>query len=59
MAITNATLDRSIRDEKDLATALKELEHLRHLEKCYQDSTQAIVFLRTELQYAHEKFINE
>jgi hypothetical protein len=39
MAITNATLDREIRDEKELATALKELEHLHLLKKYYKDST--------------------
>jgi hypothetical protein len=39
MAITDATLDRERRDEKEMVTALKELEHLCHLEKYYQDST--------------------
>jgi hypothetical protein len=37
MAIMDATLDRERRDEKDLSTTLKELEHLFHLEKYYQD----------------------
>jgi hypothetical protein len=40
MAITDATLDRVRRDEKEMTDALKELEHLHHLEKYYQDSTQ-------------------
>ena len=48
MAITDATLDRERRDEKELATTLKELEHLGHLVKYYQDSTQAMVFLKSE-----------
>jgi hypothetical protein len=39
MEITDATLDRARKDEEELATTLKELEHLRHLEKYYQDST--------------------
>jgi hypothetical protein len=39
MDITDATLDRERRDEMELATTLKELEHLCHLEKYYQDST--------------------
>jgi hypothetical protein len=52
MAITDATLDRVRRHEKELATALKELKNLRHLEKYYQDSTQAMVFSRSEFQYA-------
>jgi hypothetical protein len=33
MAITNATLDRERKYEEELATALKEPEHLHHLEK--------------------------
>jgi hypothetical protein len=36
-----------------------DLEHMRHLEKYYQDSTQAMVFLRSEFQYAYAKFMNE
>jgi hypothetical protein len=39
MEIIDATLDRERKDEEELATTLKELEHLRHLEKYYQDST--------------------
>jgi hypothetical protein len=35
MEITNATLDRERRYEEELATALKELKHLCHLEKYY------------------------
>jgi hypothetical protein len=59
MAITDATLDRAKRDEKELATALKELDHLCHLEKYYQDSTQATVFLKSEFQDAYAKFTSE
>ena len=58
-AITDVTLDRERRDEKELVAALKELEHLCHLEKCYRDSTQATVFFRSEFQYAYAKFTNE
>jgi hypothetical protein len=39
IAITSATLDKERRGEKELAAALNELDHLRHLEKYYQDST--------------------
>jgi hypothetical protein len=35
MEITDATLDRAKRDEEELVDALKELEHLCHLEKYY------------------------
>jgi hypothetical protein len=59
MAITDGTLDRERRYEKEIATALKELENLRHLVKYYRDSTQAIVFLRSEFQYSYAKFMNE
>jgi hypothetical protein len=46
MEITDATLDRAKRDEEELATSLKELEHLNHLMKYYQDTTNVAVFLR-------------
>jgi hypothetical protein len=59
MEIIDATLDRDKRDEEELATTLKELEHLRHLEKYYQDTTQVVVFLRSEFQEAYNKFIDE
>jgi hypothetical protein len=45
--------------EEELATMLKELEHLHHLEKYYQDSTQATMFLRSEFQDTYGKFTNE
>jgi hypothetical protein len=59
MAITDATLDRARKDEEELAAAIKELEHLCHLEKYYQDSTQDMVFLRIEFQDAYCKFTSE
>jgi hypothetical protein len=49
-AISDATLDRERRDEKELVVTLKELEHLRHLAKYYQDTTQVMVYLRSEFQ---------
>jgi hypothetical protein len=39
MTITDATLDRERKDEDNLVTVLKELEHMCHLEKYYHDST--------------------
>jgi hypothetical protein len=44
MEIIDATLDRVRKDEEELAVALKELEHLLHLGKYYQDSTQVTIF---------------
>jgi hypothetical protein len=46
--ITYATLDKEKRDEEDLAAALKDLEHLCHLEKYYQDTTQVVMFPRSK-----------
>jgi len=48
MEITDATLDIAKRDEQELVTALKELEHLRNLVKYYQDTTHVAVYLRSE-----------
>jgi hypothetical protein len=59
MAITDATLDREKRDEKELAASKKELDHLRHLVKYYQDSTQTIVFLRSEFRETYVQFTSE
>jgi hypothetical protein len=59
MEITDATLDREKMDEEELTSTLKELEHLHHLEKYYQNSTQATLFLRSEFQDAYSKFTNE
>jgi hypothetical protein len=59
MAITDAMLDRARRDKKELVFTLKELEHLCHLVKYYQDSMQAMVFLRSEFQDAYTKFTSE
>jgi hypothetical protein len=59
MAITYAMLDRERKYEKELIAALKKLYHLHHLEKYYQDSTQATVFLKSDFQDAYEKFTNE
>jgi hypothetical protein len=59
MEITDATLERVKRDEEELAVALKELEHLHHLAKYYQDTTQGTMFLRSEFKEAYKKFIDE
>jgi hypothetical protein len=59
MAITDATLDREKWDEKELATAKKELDHLCHLAKYYQDSTQATIFLKSEFREAYAQFTSE
>jgi hypothetical protein len=48
MAITDATLDREKRDEMEVASMNKELDHLRHQEEYYQNSTQAVVLLKSK-----------
>jgi hypothetical protein len=59
MVITYDTLDRVGNYEKEMATTLNDLKHLHHLTKYCQDSTQATIFLRSEFQYAYNKFTNE
>jgi hypothetical protein len=59
MAITNSTLDREKQNEKELDAANKELDHLRHLMKYYQDSTQASVFLKIEFREACAQFMSK
>jgi hypothetical protein len=59
MEITYATLDRAKRDKKELATFLKELEHLHHLAKYYQDTIQVALYLRSEFKEAYRKFTYE
>jgi hypothetical protein len=59
MVIIDATLDRARKYEEELASMLKELEHLHHLEKYYQDSMQATIFLKSEFQDAYNKFTSE
>jgi len=58
MAITDATLDRVKRYEKELYFAKKELDQLHHLAKYYQDSTQVVVFLRSEFIETYVQFTN-
>jgi hypothetical protein len=59
MDITDATLHQEKWDEKELATTKKELDHLCHLVKYYQDSMQAIVFLKSEYREAYAQFKSE
>jgi hypothetical protein len=59
MEITNVTLDRARKDEEDMTAALKVLEKLRHLDKYYQESTQATVILRSKFQDSYNKFMSE
>jgi hypothetical protein len=57
--ISDATLDKEIRNEKDWVIDLKELEHFHHLDKYYQDTTQVTVYLKSEFQEAYNMFTNK
>jgi hypothetical protein len=50
MVMTDASLDRARKDEEEIDDVIKELYHLHHLEKYYQDYTQDMVFLRSDFQ---------
>jgi hypothetical protein len=57
--LSDATLDRSKRDEKELAIALKEIEHLRHLAEYYKGVTKIVVYLKGEFVEVYNKFKKE
>jgi hypothetical protein len=59
MAISDATLDRAKRDEKELVVTLKELDHLCHLDEYYKGTTQTTVYLRSEFEVAYNRFTHE
>jgi hypothetical protein len=48
MAITDATLDREKRDEREVASMKKELDNLRYQAKYYHNSKQVVVLLKCE-----------
>ena len=56
MAITYATLDREKRDEQEATAMRKELEHLRHQAEYYQDTTQAIILLKSDFMQVYNQF---
>jgi hypothetical protein len=58
-ALSDATLDRDRRDERELATTLKELEHLRHLAEYYKGTTHTVVYLKYEFNRVYNEFKKE
>jgi hypothetical protein len=48
MTITNATLDKEKRDEREVAPMKKELDHLLHQVDYYQNSTHTVILLKCE-----------
>jgi hypothetical protein len=59
MAITDATLDRAKMDEEEVAAMRKEVDHLRHRAEYYQNSTWAVVLLKSEFREIYGKIIRE
>jgi hypothetical protein len=59
MSLLDATLDRAKCDEKELVSALKELEHLRHLVEYYQGAIQTTVYLTSEFKKSYKQFTKE
>jgi hypothetical protein len=59
MAITDATLDREKRDEREVAAMKNKLDHLRHQAEYYQNSTQAMVLLNCEFREMYAQFTRE
>jgi hypothetical protein len=49
VVITNSTLDREKRDEREVASMKKELDHLQHQVEYYQNLTEVVVLLKSEL----------
>jgi hypothetical protein len=58
-ALSDATLVRERRDEKELVTSLKELGHLCHLVEYYKGTMQTIVYLKGEFEGVYNKFKKE
>jgi hypothetical protein len=52
-------INKSRRDEKELANTREELEHLCHLVKYYKGATQTIIYLKEEFNRVYNKFNKE
>ena len=59
MAINDATLVKEKRDESEVATMRKELDHLRHQVEYYPNSTQAVELLKSEFWEMYAQFKKE
>jgi hypothetical protein len=59
MAINDATLNRQKKDEREVVSVNKELDHLRHQAEYYQNSTQVVVLLKCEFQEMYAQFTRE
>jgi hypothetical protein len=59
MAISSATMDREREDEHEVDSMRVELVQLRHQVEYYQDTTQAVRFMRVELGEIYSQFKSE
>jgi hypothetical protein len=50
MAISSATIDMVREDEREVDSMRADLVNLRHQVEYYQDTTQAVRFMRTEIE---------
>jgi hypothetical protein len=58
-SLSDVAQDRVKRNEKELATTLKELEHVRHLAEYYKSATYTTVYLRSEFNGFYSEFKKE
>jgi hypothetical protein len=58
-SLSDATLDKARRDKKELATTLKELEHLCHIIEYYKGTMQTVVYLKGEFIGFYNEFKKE
>jgi hypothetical protein len=56
MAISSATIDREREDEREVDSMREELVHLKHQVEYYQDTTQAVRFMRIEFGEIYTQF---
>jgi hypothetical protein len=59
MDINDAALDRKKKDEREVASMKKELEHLRNQVEYYQNSTQEVVLLKCDFREMYAQFTRE
>jgi hypothetical protein len=57
--LSDATLDRAKRDEKELVCTLMEREHLRHLAEYYKGTTETAMYLKGEFKEVYNDFKKE
>jgi len=59
VAITNSTLNKEKRDDMEVVTMKKEMDHFLQQAKYYQNSTHGVVLLKCEFWEMYAKFTRE